>query len=319
MRAPVKDHLWCRNIGVCAALVPFALVAMLTPAVSRTLAVGPAHALHLPSEAAAQAADGDRIEIDPGTYADCAVWRANRLIVTGKGGEVVLRDRICQGKAIFVTVGAGITIANLTLAHARAPEHNGAGIRAEGSNLTVQGVRFIDNENGILAAPAPGSTILVRDSLFRGNGICAPVCAHGIYVNEVALLRITHSRFSDTHIGHHVKSRAWRTELVGDTITDGPDGTASYLVDVPNGGSLLMQDNVLEKGKLSDNPGTAVMIGAEGVTHPDGEIRITGNRFRNDLPQPTVFVRNLSSANAVLRGNVLEGPVVALEGRGTVE
>jgi hypothetical protein len=59
---------------------------------------------------------------------------------------------------------------------------------------------------------------------------------------------VTNSRFFDQHIGHHIKSRALKTVLIGNTIEDGPRGTASYEVDIPSGGSLIMQDNTLEKG-----------------------------------------------------------------------
>ena len=64
----------------------------------------------------------------------------------------MLSDKSCGGKAIFITLGSDITIRNLTFARARVPDRNGAGIRAEGRNLTVEHSRFIDNENGILAA-----------------------------------------------------------------------------------------------------------------------------------------------------------------------
>ena len=304
------------GVRIVAAVLPLISA---TSAEARTLAVGPARALHLPSQAAAIAASGDRIEIDPGTYEDCAVWRADHLTVAGTGPGVVIENRICQGKAIFVTDGTDITIARLTLRHARVPDHNGAGIRAEGGDLALRAVRFIDNEDGLLAAPAPRATIRIEDSVFEGNGVCAPVCAHGIYVNDLAKLSIIRSRFFETHDGHHIKSRARVTELIGNTITDGPRGTASYLVDLPNGGALLMRDNTLEKGPKTENTGTAIAIGEEGVTHPGGTITITGNRFTNDGPSDTVFVRNLSVSPAELRHNILIGKVIALIGPGQSE
>ena len=45
------------------------------------------------------------------------------------GAKVVITDKACQGKALFVTVGEGITVRNLTLTRARVPDGNGAGIR----------------------------------------------------------------------------------------------------------------------------------------------------------------------------------------------
>src|SRR6185437_13040013 len=138
----------------------------------RTLEVGPNHKFKVPSAAIAAASDGDVVDIAPvkDGYFDCAVLRANHLTVEGRGSGVVLTDKTCQGKAIFVTVGNDITIRNITFARARVPDGNGAGIRAEGNNLTIEKSRFINNENGILAADAPNSTIRIFDSEFTRNG-----------------------------------------------------------------------------------------------------------------------------------------------------
>lgn len=253
-----------------------------------------------------------------GRYADCAVWRANRLSIVAVGPGVVLHDRVCQSKGIFVTSGRDITISGITFAHARVPAHNGAGIRAQGGNLTIERCLFLDNENGILTAPAPDATIRILDSEFRGNGACEGACAHGIYAGVVGLLDIEHSQFIDQHIGHHIKSRALRTVLIDNTIEDGPDGTSSYLVDLPNGGDLLMRANTLEKGPNSSNPPVAMTIGEEGLRNPTHRIEIDNNRFRNDESQPTVFLRNLTPVPADLRDNSFSGPVVALDGPGVV-
>ena len=57
-----------------------------------------------------------------------------------------------MGKALLITNGNNITIRNLTLQRARVPDQNGAGIRAQGNNLTIDHVRFLNNQDGILAA-----------------------------------------------------------------------------------------------------------------------------------------------------------------------
>jgi nitrous oxidase accessory protein NosD len=305
-------------VQLAGTLLAAAALGRAAPAQARVLQVGPTRAFHLPSQAAARAVDGDRIEMDPGTYIDCAIWSANHLLISGKGPGVVIRDRVCQDKAIFVTAGSDITIVGLTFVHARSHDRNGAGIRAEGANLTVQHTRFIDNEDGILAAAAPSSTIRIVDSRFVGNGTCAAACAHGIYIGAVKLLRVERSRFYETHVGHHIKSRALRTELIGNSIADGPRGNSSYLVDLPNGGDLLMRGNVLEKGRNSSNPRVAIAIGAEGVTHPTNRLIVSDNQFTNDLVEPTIFVKNWSETPADLTGNMLRGAVIPLEGKGTV-
>lgn len=285
---------------------------------ARTLEVGPAEPYKLPSLAAAEAKDGDRIVIDSGEYFDCAVWHANGLTIEGadpKAGAVIT-DKTCMGKALFVIAGNNTVVRNLTLARARVPDMNGAGIRLEGRNLLVEHVKFLDNENGIMGG-GPGSVVVVRDSEFVRNGSCAGACAHGIYAGDVDLLHVEKSRFFETRHAHHIKSRALRTEVIGCSIADGSAGTASFLIEAPNGGSVIIRNNTLEKGPLSENHEAAVAIGTEGVTHPIKEILVENNEFRNDGDFRTVFVRNLTATPALLLGNRLSGRVTPLQGDGS--
>jgi len=295
------------------------LLLLTAPAMARTLEVGETRAFKLPSEAIRAAQDGDRVVIDPGEYFDCAVVAANRLTIEGArpDGSTVLTDKTCQGKAILVTTGNDITLRNLTLTRARVPSMNGAGIRAEGTNLTVERVRFINNQNGILAAPNPASTILIKDSEFLRNGFCSP-CAHGIYVNALKLLRVETSRFAETKQGHHLKSRAARTEVIGCETRDGDTGTASYHLEFPNGGSVVVRDTTMQKGPKSENRSATIMIGAEGVTQPTREITIENNTMINTGPFQTTMVVNLTATEAMLKGNKLTGQVQPLKGDGEV-
>jgi hypothetical protein len=287
---------------------------------ARVLSVGPQRILKVPSQAATVAGDGDQVEIDPGTYADCAVWKASRLTIEATGPGVVLAGKVCADKGIFITLGDDITVRGVTFAGARGRFHNTAGIRAFGDNLTVEASRFFDNENGILAGGSPSSVLRVTASEFHGNGSCQGACAHAIYAGQpIALLDVERCSFLDTHFGHHVKSRARTTMVIGSRIEDGADGNSSYLIELPNGGNGLIQDNVLQKGRHSDNPAAAISIGVEGVSNPTAVLIIRDNRFVSDLPDPTLFVRNSSAVAAELGGNVLEGKVVALDGPGTVE
>jgi hypothetical protein len=55
-----------------------------------------------------------------------------------------------MGKDLFVTDGNDITIRVLTLTRARVPDGNGAGIRAEGGDLTVQNVHSPTTQDACL-------------------------------------------------------------------------------------------------------------------------------------------------------------------------
>ena len=286
---------------------------------ARTLDVGPQSEFKMPSDAAKVAQDGDRIQIRPGEYFDCAIWRANRLVIEGVGDpdKVVITDKACQGKALFVTQGDGIVVRNLTLTRSRVPDGNGAGIRGEGKDLLVEKVHFVNNQNGILSGVTGGSMI-IRDSVFDRNGVCLRACAHGLYVGKLDLLQVERTRFIGTKQGHHIKSRALRTEVTGSSIQDGPEGTASYAIEIPSGGTLVARGNTIEKGPKAENHSAVIVLGAEGVSQPTREILIEGNSFRNDGPWETIFVRNLTATEALLSGNQLAGPVKPLSGDGRV-
>ena len=300
------------------AMLALAGIVVSSPAGSATLEVGPSKTYKTPSAAAAVAKNGDQIKIEPGQYFDCAVWNADNLVIEGTGPGVVITDKTCMGKGLFVIEGNNTTVRNLTLTRARVPDMNGAGIRLDKGNLTVDSVKFIDNQNGIMGG-VPGTTVTIRNSDFDRNGTCAGACAHGIYIGDVDLLRVENSRFSNTRQAHSIKSRAKRTEVIGCNIADGPDGTSSYLIEAPNGGALIVRDTTLEKGPKSENHKAAIAIGAEGVTHPTPEITITNNNLRNDGNYETALVWNLTATRAILKGNKLAGSVIPLDGDGTVQ
>jgi hypothetical protein len=291
-----------------------------TPALAATLEVGPGKTYAAPSAAAAAAHDGDHVVIAAGSYFDCAVWKANDLTIEGAGPEAtVITDKTCNGKALFITQGSNITIRNLMLTRARVPDMNGAGIRAEGGDLTIEHVQFVNNQNGILTGPLPGKKVVIRDSVFIHNGTCDGACAHGIYIGQIALIRVERSRFFETKQGHSIKSRAQRTEVIGCDIADGADGTSSYAVEVPNGGAVVLRDNHIQKGPKAENHSAALVIGSEGVTQPTPEIIVEHNTFLVEGDYNSYLVWNLTATEAVLKGNILKGNAKPLRGDGTVQ
>ena len=85
-------------------------------------------------------------------------------------------------------------------------------------------------------------------------------------------------------------------------------------------GPLLRRGDVAlafpaETGKPAD---AAIVIGAEGVSQPTRELLFENNTFRNDGGWETIFVRNLTATDAVLRNNRFEGRVKPLDGDGSV-
>ncbi len=262
-----------RPVRVVVALSAFAIAT--SPAAARVLSVGPQRPLVAPSAAAAVARDGDVVEIDAGTYSgDVATWRANRLVIRGVGGPVTLdaAGQSAQGKTIWVIAGNRTTVEGITFTNARVPDANGAGIRQESSGLTLRVFRA--NQMGILASDNPTSDILIECSIFDRNGAGGGQ-SHNIYVNRVRSFTLRSSWSHDARGGHHVRSRALRTNILYNRIDDGA-ADSSYSIDLSNGGDSRIFGNLIQQGPNSPNTGI-VSYAAEGARNPVHRLRVASN------------------------------------------
>ncbi len=280
--------------------------------------VGPDRELRFPSQAARLVRDGDVVLIDAGVYQDCAVWRANRLILRGVNGIAHVKDVSCEGKGIWVIYGHAVKVENMRFSGSRVANRNGAGIRFHGGLLVVRNSYFYNNQMGILTHNKRRSSLVVERSTFQQNGDCSSFCGHGVYAGSISRLRIVGSTFRFHKFGHHIKSRAQLTEIIGNRILDGPIGTASFSIDIPNGGTALIRNNVLEKGARSNNGMAMISIGEEGVKNPSRGSVIANNFFKNGYRQKTRFVWNRSRQPLKMIGNRFTGKGVKLVGGGVV-
>jgi len=282
----------------------------------RILHVGPNRAIKVPSEAAKQAKDGDVIEIDAADYrGDVAVWNQNDIVIRGVGGRPHLYadGDAAQGKAIWVTHGDKIRIANIEFSGCKVADGNGAAIRAEGAGLTLVNAYIHDNEDGILSAPNPKSDIVIENSEFAHNGTTSG-STHGIYIGNVRNFVLRGSYFHDTVTGHHVKTRALNNYILYNRILDYPNGTASYSIDVSNGGRTYVIGNVIEKGPRAENY-AMIAYSMEGPTNPLQELYVVGNTMVMDRSSG-LFVRSRSPNAAFVADNIMAGPGMLIVGAG---
>lgn len=273
----------------------------------RTWQVGPARTLTTPSAAAAVARDGDTVLIDAGTYrGDVATWTQDDLTLRGVGGRAHLRaeGRNAQGKAIWVIAGDRTRVDRVEFSGATVPDQNGAGIRQEGTDLTVTRSWFHDNQNGILTGADPESDIVIRRSRFFRSG-AGDGYTHNLYVGAVRSLTVTGSWLWGADVGHELKSRAATNTIVANRFDDA-EATASYSIDLPNGGRSLVAGNVIIQGPRSENP-ALVSYGAEGLSNPSATLRVVHNTFVNRRTSGT-FVVLAPGSRADLRNNLMVGP-----------
>jgi hypothetical protein len=254
-----------QDAGTAMPVVGSASATACDTASGRLLQVGPGKAYALPSAAAAAARAGDVVAIAAGDYhGDVATWSADGLTICGVGGRARLfaDGKSAQGKAIWVVGGANVTIDGVEFHDAKVVDRNGAGIRIEGSSLTIRNSGFFDNEDGILGGD--NATVTIDRSEFARNGY-GDGQSHNIYIGRANLLVVTASWFHEAKVGHNLKSRAKETRIENSYFMDGPTGTSSYLCDFPNGGAVTLRGNAFQKGPLAQNS-NAISFGAEGLT-----------------------------------------------------
>ena len=245
------------------------------------LTVGPGKQYATIAAAVAASRDGDVLQVQAGTYTNDFATINTKITIQGVGGmaKLVATVQPPNGKGILVT-NTDVTLDHLELAGAKVPDGNGAGVRYQGGNLVMTDCYVHDNQNGILANPVATGTITIRDSEFARNG-AGDGYTHNIYVGRIASLTIQDSYIHDALVGHEVKSRADVTTITGSRIVDGA-GTASYSIDLPNGGKAVLRDNIIEQGPASQNP-AIVHFGGEGTPYAGSSLEIADTTVVNHL------------------------------------
>jgi hypothetical protein len=272
-----------------------------------TLTVGVNQHYSTLSSAIAASHSGDTIEVAAGTYTNDFAEITDDITIVGVGGmvDLVATTAPPNGKAILVTDGND-TIENVSFSGAKVADGNGAGIRYQSGNLTLINDYFHDNQDGLLAASNQAGSITIKTSEFAHNGT-GDGQTHNLYVGEVGTLTIDASLFTGAVVGHEIKSRADTTIIENSRIIDGPTGTASYSIDLPDGGKATITNNFIEQGPDSQNP-AIIHYGGEGGPYAGSSLSISGNIVLNDLHSASArLLLNQTSVSGSITGNTIYG------------
>jgi len=271
-----------------------------------TLTVGSGSGFEFNSLASAIAAsqNGDVIEVQAGTYTNDFATITTNITIEGVGGMVnlVATDPPPNEKGIL-TIGTAssspdVTLFNMSFSGAKIPNGDGgnaAGIRYQAGNLTVNNCYFYNDQDGFLGTPEVNGTgtITINNTEFSDNGNANPPSSgpeHNIYVNDVQQLTIDNSYFTGPIVGNDIQSRAQNTTIESSRIDD-PSGSGSYEINLPNGGSDLIKNNVIEKGPGAQNP-NLIGFGESGSNYANSSLTVTGNTVENDFGGGATFVWN---------------------------
>lgn len=274
----------------------------------RRIEVGAQRAVKTLSEASLLAKDGDTVEVDAGDYLrDVAVWTQNDLTLRVRNGRarLIAQGSSAESKGIWVIRGGKIAVEGFDFIGATVPDHNGAGIRFEKGHLKIENCRFLENENGILTGGNSESTLEIHSSEFGNNGF-GDGQSHNLYVGAIGMLKVTGSYSHQAKAGHLLKSRAARNLIFYNRLTDETGGTASYELELPNGGLAYVMGNVIQQSSTTDNS-TVISFGAEGYRSQANRLYLVNNTLVDMRPQGGQFLRVKTGAEVFAINNLLVG------------
>lgn len=258
-------------------------------------------------DAAVKAAhDGDTVQVSAGTYKNQYAIINKDLTFTAVGGRVKLESsgNIPNGKAIFV-IGEGnsspdVTINGFDFSGAKVNDKNGAGIRLTTGNLTLNNNGFYNNEMGVLTGNLGEGSVTINNSEF------ASAENHNLYIGRIEKLTVDGSYFHDAKKGHELKSRADNNIIKNSRIFDN-NSTASYSIDLAEGGNATIENNVIQQGPNSPNS-TIISYGAEGNLNPGTNFVIKNNDIVNEKnTMGAIGLRNYTKVTAQIIDNDFYG------------
>lgn len=277
---------------------------------SRVWRVGPDGDVPTIAAAARRARDGDTVEIPAGEYrGDVAVWRQKHLTIRSVGGRAVLQadGRLAEGKAIWVLRNGAFEIDGFDFIGARSSSGNAAGIRFERGSLVVRNSRFLYNETGVMTGNDPQARLSIEHCEISGPREGSRPY-HNLRVGRIDSFELRNSTVRRARVGNLVQTRARHSVIVDNRLVDGSDGSASYELDIPDGGVATVSGNHIEQGPHTENL-TIVSFGSERWHWPQNELRMSGNTLVNLAARDAAFVRVApGDARVSLRGNTWTGP-----------
>lgn len=254
------------------------------------------------ADAVNAAHSGDTVLIHPGIYSEAAVITVDHLKVKGVPGAE-MRGVVAEGKAALVIKGDSVLIEGLECSGISLSSGNGACLRLEGKDTTINKVYFHDSDEGILGGHG---SVVIKNSRFERLG--ARGQAHGVYVTGDEL-SIRCSKFlSSKGQGHEIKTRTAKTVIEDNTIAS-LNGHDSRLIDIANGGEVVIRRNLLEMGPNSVNS-EIVGIGYEGTGFPKNSVLIEHNLVIIDRKSNQLFGGPVDMAirdNTIVGGHTIEG------------
>ena len=245
--------------------------------------------------------DGDTIYIDGGIYAnDATKWINKNLKFIGLGtgaDRTILQYNgdIPNGKGIFVFETPGSSdntyLENIVFDGAQVSDANGAngaGIRYQANNLTVNNCKFMNCQNGILEGHGSVTTsnVIITNSEFENNGYqLQNDPTYSGYEHHIYISASTDTLLVENCYFHHprgqansLKTRAQRSYILYNLIDEEATGYGSWEINIAQGGLNIIIGNIIIQGSAGANHG---IIGYDAATNPLEDFYFVNNTVIN--------------------------------------
>lgn len=197
------------------------------------------------------------------------------------GQSLIYVDGRYNSSGELVTPSTNITIENIDIVDSPSGGNIGkAAVYVNGAaNLTLRKVRIAGfkqhHANGVFATGNNTGTLLFDNVELDGNGGSGGP-EHNAYINASKTdpnftFAVRGSWSHDSYYGHELKSRAQHTIIEGSYLSGGRATAAApqaeaYLLDVPDGGTLIARNNIFVKGYSGDQSnGASLTFGVESA------------------------------------------------------
>jgi hypothetical protein len=165
---------------------------------------------------------------------------------------------------------------------------------------------FHDNQDGILGSPpsAGSGSVTIQTSEFYNNG-AGDGYSHNMYLGDYGTVTVVGSYSHHANVGHLLKSRGYVNNIMYNALLDESGGTASYEIDLPQGGTSTIIGNFIEQSAATMNP-LIITSGEETPLNPTQQVYLVNNTIVNDLSSGT-FTSFVAGTTAVLENNIFHG------------
>ncbi len=273
------------------------------------------------ADAANNVRDGQTIRILKNSYGG---WReglaikANNVTVIGDPGAA-LYGAVVDGIGLIAGYGNDLKVENLEIFNVHG-DGSASAIRFLGKNLTARNLHIHDCDMGLLSAGDNG-VITLEDVVISDCGGSGGQ-AHNIYVSandhgtaSQFIFRRSQS-LQAVGQGHLLKSRSLATTIENSLLAM-LDANSSRCIDISDGGTVVVRNNVIQQGPKSDNDdiiGVALELSGEHLAagwSRHHSTTIENNVVISDVAAPPIGLIHTRSPSPVkVKGNeiVIAGP-----------